>query len=116
MHQSPPRHVNSRMSSNPWTARYAGVGMSAGGRISLDDRIASSLSNQSRKLRVWTGVSFGVRYVPSAVRVKLTARWRSRISLPTRATEGFDAWHPSGGTNPTGRALNEGIISLADFK
>ena len=76
MHQSAPRQANSRASSNPWTSRKAGAGMSAGGRISLDDRMASSASSRSRKFRVWIGASFGVRYVPSSVRVKLTARCR----------------------------------------
>ena len=90
--------------------------MSAGGRISLDDRIASSASSRSRKFRVWIGASFGVRYAPSSVSVKLTARCKSTISLPRRATEGFDAWYPSGGTNPTWRAVNDGIIALADFR
>ena len=92
MHQSSLRQANSRASSNPWTSRKAGAGMSAGGRISLDDRMASSASSRSRKLRVWMGASFGVRYVPSSDRVKLTARCNSTISLPNRATEGLDGW------------------------
>ena len=37
MHQSSPRQANGRTSSNPSTRLKAGRGMSAGGRISLDD-------------------------------------------------------------------------------